>query len=1514
MPAELVRRPNYVRARPILDNVESFDADFFGYTPWEARITDPQQRIFLECCWEALEAAGYAPASHAGRTAVFGGSNISTYLSKLYDDPAIANSINDYQVVISNDKDALTTNVSYRLNLSGPSLAVQTFCSTSLVATHLACQSILAGDCDMALAGGVSVRVPDRMGHLFEPGGMETPDGHVRTFDKDARGALFGDGAAVVLLKPLAAALADGDPVAAVIKGSAINNDGSLKVGFTAPSVTGQAAVVTHALRTSGVDPATVSYVEAHGTATELGDPIEVTALTRAFGNAPERQSCAIGSVKTNVGHLDRAAGLTGLIKTVLSLQHKQLPATLHFREANPEIDFENSPFRVNDELSDWPADGDQPRRAGVNSLGMGGTNAHVVLEEAPPARTPSRSRGSQLVVLSARNQAALAEQTVNLVGHLRDHPDTPLPDLAYTLQVGRERFEYRRALVCGSAEDAVRLLDGPDPARVLDRRDKTTERPVGYVFAGVGEQYQGMAAGLYRTEAEFRRVVDECSAEFLELSGVDLRELLCVDGTVDGTADSGAGDLLRMLGRAEPAEQTAEARALTRTVIAQPAVFVLEYALARLLISWGSPPDAMIGYSLGEYVAACVAGVLSQQDALRLVTERARLIDELPAGAMLAVSASAGQLAARMGPELDLAVDNGPGSCVVAGSPAAIEKLRAGVVEDGFPARVLETSHAFHSRMLDPVAEPLTNWIRNNVTLAAPRLPYLSNVTGTWITAEQATDPAYWARHMCEPVRFGDAVGELLAERERLIVEIGPGQSLGSIIRQHPACDRERNAFIVPTLPARHERTDSESTVHTALAKLWLLGAAVDWPAYHHGELRNRVPLPTYPFQRQRFWIDTDAARPGAGSLGSQFATPADALTALPRKEVDNWFYAPAWGQVVAPADTAPVDGVWLVLADAGELVDALSEEITRVGGEVIMVRTGESFARTGADTFILDPLRREDYTALLSELRDRGHEIRNVVQLCGTDDVPGGGPAATERAFFGLMKLAQALGEETVEPCEIQVITTNAFDVTGAEPVDPAMAMVIGPCKVIPLEYPTLSCRHIDVLASADPRTTAAALVREFGAGAETSVALRGRRRWTLRYEQIDLPPAPEARELLRQDGVYLITGGLGGIGMAMARNLAAGVHARLVLAGRSGLPSTDLWDGLLADPDTPPELARRISDVRALIASGAEVLVVAADVGNRDDVHLLLKAVDEKFGRLDGVIHAAGLPGMGLMQFKTDAAVGEVLAPKVIGAQVLQECLVGRSLDFLALFSSTAAITGGGPGQSDYCAANAYLDAVAQAADGQSYRTLAINWGEWRWNAWDLALAGLDELSTEFLRQNRERIGITFEEGWQAFLRALSTAERQLVVCSQDITELVGITGLFSLSSMEALGHAQLSDGARHPRPDLSVPYVEPHDDQTHALADIWQDSLGLAQVGVHDDFFELGGNSLLAISMVARMRRALDCEWLPTHVLYEAPTVAAVAAMLSERGEDDESADARRQRGTERRESLGRGATR
>jgi len=844
-------RERSLKAGGILNDIEWFDAAFFGFSPRDAELMDPQHRLFLECAWEALENAGYDSERETRPIGVYAGVGVSTYLLYNLFPNRLKDSLGYFPVLLASDKDYVPTRVSYKLNLNGPSLSVGTACSSSLVAVHLACKGLLSGECDLALAAGVSVKAPQTADTLC-PEGI-APDGHCRAFDASAAGTIGGNGIGVVVLKRLTDAIADGDYIYATIEGSAVNNDGSQKVSYTAPSEAAQAQVIRTAQLMAEVAPETIAYIETHGSGTPIGDPIEVAALKQAF-SSNKIGYCAIGSVKTNIGHLDAAAGIAGLIKTVLALHHKVLPPSLHFETPNPQIDFANSPFYVNARLAEWHANG-TPRRAGVSSFGFGGTNAHVVLEEAPARVELPLTSPYQLLLLSAKTESALEAATHNLIEHLQQHPNLNLADVAYTLQVGRRGFSHRRAIVCQSIDDAIAALQ--DPKRVLTSVcDEDRQPAIAFLFAGLGTHYVGMGRDLYQTEPVFRDAVDRC-CEFLKpLLGRDLRELIYSNKTVSafGAAQSSI-DLRKMLGRDEtPAD--AATQILNQTEFTQPAMFAIEYALSQLWRSWGIRPAATIGYSLGEYVAATLAEVMSLEEALTLIAKRSQLIQKLPPGAMLAVPLAEAEVRALLNDRLSLSAINGSNLCVVAGTIDAVDRLATQLQERGIVCRKVQTSHAFHSHMMQAIAPELTKAVKT-ITLKPPKIPYISNVSGTWITAEQATDPGYWAEHLCQPVRFADGIQQLWQSQPSILLEVGPGQTLSSLALQCLEFEPKNSPLVLPSLRHAYERQSDIAFILNALGQLWLSGVRIDWQAVHAHESRYRLPLPTYPFERQRYWID---------------------------------------------------------------------------------------------------------------------------------------------------------------------------------------------------------------------------------------------------------------------------------------------------------------------------------------------------------------------------------------------------------------------------------------------------------------------------------------------------------------------------------------------------------------------------------------------------------------------------------------------------------------------------------
>lgn len=908
--------PNYVKAGTILEDIELFDAPFFGLTPREAEIADPQHRLFLECVWEALENSGYNPETYGGQIGLFAGVAISSYLfSNLYPNQNFINSTDSFQVFIGNDKDHLPTYVSYKLNLRGPSINVQTTCSTSLVAVHLACQSLLSGESDIALAGGVSIQVPQGEGYFYQEGGILSPEGNCRAFDAKAQGTVFGNGLGVVVLKRLADAWEERDCIHGVIKGSAINNDGSLKVGYTAPSIPGQRNVILEAIALSGVEPETIDYIETHGTGTVLGDPIEITALTQAFRTSTEeKEFCAIGSVKTNVGHLNTAAGIAGLIKTVQALKHQEIPPSLNFKQANPQIDFANSPFYVNTNLSPWSNNG-TPRRAGVSSFGIGGTNAHVILEEAPIVDPSSSSRPWQLLVLSAKSPTALEQATANLVAHIQENPDLQLADVAHTLQVGRQAFNYRRIALCENLEDSLKVLTNLDPQRVVTHHQKPANRSVVMMFSGQGSQYINMAQELYESEETFSRHVDHCAAILQPYLGLDLRHILYP----------------------KEEEKEAASQKLQQTAITQPALFVVEYSLAQLWMEWGVEPVAAIGHSIGEYVAATIAGVFSLPEALTLVAARGKLMQQCPPGSMLAVSLAEKEIEPLLGEKLSLAAVNSPSSCVISGTTQDIEVLQEKLLAQDVKCRLLHTSHGFHSQMMEPVLEPFALEL-DKVTLKTPQIPFMSNLTGTWIKPEEATDSHYWLQHLRQAVRFSSGISKLLQqESERIFLEVGPGRTLSSLTRKHLEVDSQQ--VVLSSLPHPQEQKLAQGFILNALGRLWLAGVKINWSGFYTHEQRDRLPLPTYPFERQRYWVDSVREQHQINSHKSK----------VKNQSLTNRCF---------------------VFVDETEASSQLIDKLAKKGVEAITLQKGEKFTKLSDSNYIINTQDSNDYEVLIEEL----------------------------------------------------------------------------------------------------------------------------------------------------------------------------------------------------------------------------------------------------------------------------------------------------------------------------------------------------------------------------------------------------------------------------------------------------------------------------------------------------------------------------------------------------------------
>ncbi|MHA7875722.1 type I polyketide synthase [Roseivivax sp.] len=1306
----MIRRRDYVPFAAPLDGFEMFDAEFFGFSPKEAAILDPQHRRFLEVAWEAMENAGHVPQGFPGAVGVYGGCGMGSYFYfNICSNPELVDQTGMFLLRhTGNDKDFLTTRASHVFDLKGPSLSLQTACSTSLVATHYAAQALLAGECDMALAGGVTIELPQGRGYLYKENEILSPDGECHAFDHRAAGTVFGSGAGVVVLRRLADALADGDHVWAVIKGSAVNNDGADKAGYLAPSVGGQAAAISEAQAIADVDARSIGYVECHGTGTYLGDPIEVAALTQAFRETTEDNGfCRIGSVKTNIGHLDTAAGVASLIKASLSLHHAEIPPSLGYEAPNPAIDFAGSPFRVNDRLTPWPEAARQPglpRRAGVNSLGVGGTNAHLILEEAP-ARGASEAPEFpfQILTLSARKKTALEGNAARLAGWLKAHPEAELADVAYTLKEGRAAFAERRVVVAETPGEAAEMLERGDPRRVFTHRALSAP-DVAFLLPGGGAQYPQMAKGLYETEPVFAEWMDRGLDHLAGLTGGDPR--------ADWLAAPGA---------------EAEAR-LLKPSVQLPLILVTEIALARLWESWGVTPAALIGHSMGENAAACLAGVMRFEEAIGLVHLRGALFDTVPRGGMLSVPLSEAALLPYLGEELDIASVNGAQLSVATGPEAALEALAERLAGEGIESQRIGIDIAAHSRMLDPILPAFRDYLAG-LDLRPPEIPIMSNRSGDWLTAEEATDPDYWVAHLRHTVRFADGLARLAEPENRVLLEVGPGHALGALARQQPQIGANR---VVSSLRHPQDVIADDRHFHEVLGRLWALGVAVDWDQVWGEARRLRLPLPSYAFQHAPYFIAPGHA---ASDTADRYPARSD--------DMADWGAVPVWRPRAAevPVDVEHDLGLlapqtWLVFADAAGLAERAMAPLRAAGHRVIEVRPGDTFARLSEDRYALAPERgREGYDLLLADLDARGLSPGRIAHFWLVTAEEGHRPGSSffhrlqEQGFYSLLFLAQALVDEGLTGLHLDVVTSGAAALRDAPLAHPAKALIAGPLRVIPREVPGLSFAALDValpetprrglFARADRGTEAAwkGLARQVTEElicppAPREAALRGGRRFERGLNPLPLPAPEGAPPALT--GTLLITGGFGGIARTLAR-AAAAPGVRLILAARSALPPRADWAEYRRRHAPHDPVSRAIAHVEALEAAGAEVMAEAVDVTNLEAMRALCEKAEARFGRITGVIHAAGRlsdqPFLGL----GPADVEDTLAPKLHGADVIDRLFPDGSTDWIALFSSVSTLAAAA-GQLDYVAANEYLNALAQARAGGRTRVVALNWGIW------------------------------------------------------------------------------------------------------------------------------------------------------------------------------------------------------
>ena len=1454
----LLENSRFVKRGYVLEGAENFDPECFGYSPAEAAGIDPQQRLLLMTARDAMEDAGYAPGTLSGDVSVGVWTSVSPS-GGLKDQKSFSSDPAGYMgALLANDKDYASSRISYKLNLKGPSMTVQTACSSSLVGVSLACQSLLDYGCDMALAGGATVIFPQKAGYLsLEEGGLSA-DGRCHAFDHRASGMNFGSGVAMVLLKRLEDAEADGDHVYGIIRGFAVNNDGSDKVGFTAPSVSGQRAVIEEALAQADVPASSITYVETHGTGTPMGDPIEVKALSLAYGK--EGGPCELGSVKSNVGHLNAAAGAAGLVKAMLCLEHAEIPPLMNFEAPNPALELEKTRFTVGAPLHSWTA---SPRRAGVSSFGLGGTNCHLILEEAPKKDSASpEKQAARILPFSARSDESVKKECRQFADWALAHPEASFRDAAFTLQNGREAQPFRRAVVASSLAGAAKELQEERWIGQPGGIPKEGARAC-FMFPGAGSQHVGMGQGLYRDNAVFREAVDECAETVRKLAGFDVREMLY------------------------PSE---DRKAWAEEAINMPlggfcSLFAVEWAMARVWMSLGVRPAAVGGHSFGQYPAAAVAGIMSPEDALKVAVKRGQLMDKVKSGGMVLAFASEEQIRPFLKGSLSLAVINTDRLCTVAGEDGDLEALEAALKEKRMHFRRVQASRPGHSCFMDPILDEFGAFMKT-IPLHEPAIPMLSNVTGTWMTPGQAQDPENWTKHIRSTVRFFDDMSALFEDSGLAAMEVGPGRVLSAMLRRHP---KAKGRAVISSMHDAGLEEDDSLVLLKAEAAAFCAGVGMD---FEMEEGAGRISLPAVPFDEKPFPVTPKGSTPEA--TGGRAL-----LKSLMNKQegIENWFFMPLWNRTARLSDSLPQKGIprtWAVFEDGYGISAPLCDRLAEAGCTVVRVRMGSRYLNE-ANVYTIDPLNEGHYAQLFQELKNMGISLDRIVHAWTlspqerTTRSPENLQHFTQIGYSSLICVARGLTAAGMDQdMGVAVLTNEVQSVTGDEALIPEKALVLGPCRVMPSEYRGIQTLSIDLDPEGTPMSpeTVCSVIRDVSAipageaSTEGWVPVRAYRRgfaWEQSFQHVHhslTGPVP-----LKEGGCYVITGGFGGVAGVLSGFLADKYKARIVLTSRRAVPAREQWEEWTVGHGKDDFGVQAIGRIRDLENRGAQVLAVQADVASADDMDRAWKAVRERFGHVDGIFHAASVAASSMIQVQTPQRSAQVLGPKVYGALNIEKFADEEKPDFVFLFSSISSHVGA-LGHTDYTAACLFLDCLAHTLNGRApYRVLAVNWGYWQGVGIGVKL--LPKL-IDLLGNDVDVRGILPMEGMQCIERALAAPVDQMIVSTSDYQALIHV---FLRSTKDALRNYETynASSSRSSRPNLASAYRKPSTAAEEIICGVWQELLGFDGLGVDDNFFDLGGDSLHALPMVGKLEEIFRIK-VPVRVVITENTVAKLAAWL------------------------------
>jgi polyketide synthase PksJ len=1396
---ELINNPNYVKANCLISDIEYFDADFWGYSPREAEILDPQHRLFLDCAYHAFEHAGYNPDNIAYPVSIFAGTGLSRYmLFNLANNKDVIDNSGYFQLLLANDKDYLSTRTAYKLNLKGAAITLQTACSTSLVAVHSACKSILDGECDMALAGGVSIDT-QQTGYLYQEGSIASPDGHCRAFSDDAKGIIGGSGAGVVVLKRLKDAIKDNDSIYGVIKSTAINNDGSEKVGFLAPSVNGQSDVIIEAIEKSGIKPQDIGYIEAHGTGTPIGDPIEISALNKAFGeylSNNENTNIAIGSVKTNIGHLDTASGITGLIKTVQALRYKKIPPSLNFNKTNHNINFKSN-FYVNTELKEWETE--NTRYAGVSSFGVGGTNAHAILSEYEDKEIQDTDNSSKLFIFSAKSKKSLEKNLINFKKYFLDNKNINLNNVSYTLKHGRKEFNNRFYFVSENIEQSINEIDN-----FKEFEGKKIDKII-FMFSGLGTQYFKMSQGLYKQEALFKNNIDICAEILKPLIEIDIRHIL-----YNNDENNNNEELIN------------DSRYMPLCI------FAIEYSLAKLWISKGIKPDILIGHSFGEYVASCISDSISIEDCLKLVFHRANLFDKIK-GSMIAISTSSDILSKYLKNDLSISAINADNLCLVSGSVENIKELQIELKENKIASTILDVTSPTHSKLLEPIVEDF-NKILDKINWNEPKIPIISNLTGDFINSFDST---YWTEHMLKPVKFFDSINKLSIDENIILLEIGAGNQLTSIIKRH----NKKNFITINSLPIKNKSENDYGFFLNSLGKLWQYGFKIDWSQENK---YKRIALPLYSFNKKRYWID---------SINSNLEQNLS-------NDFDDWFYIPSWKRIYKNVFEITEHNDKFILISDNEIF--YREVLSEIPG-LSLLTYNQAIKSEDNSIYYMSKNNDNAYKDLFSDL-DLNNNLPDNIIFDLTDS-----QYFSENYFLGeifesfdkIIDLTKELNQYN-KKFTITILINELYKITGSEKINPHKSLIIGPSKVINQEYKNISCKVIDI----DRTSSTKNIIDELN-NTETTVSYRNNFKWVQSFEKIKLNKNSNTN-YLKNKGVYLITGGLGGIGLSIAEFLSKEYQANLILINRFTDPLDDL------------NLSSKLVELENL---GSEIILKKANVINYSTLEKAFVEAISKFGKIDGIIHTAGLAGDKLIH-QRNKEDNSILDTKIQATKNLARLAEKFNCEFLFLCSSLNSILGG-VGQVEYTSANAFLDSFSDFYENNELNVISTNWGAWK-------NVGMSEKNMKNLPDFMKDINESMspEQGIEAFKLIMNSSLNQVLVSPFELDKLKEKYDNFSLAKgkdilKKLVEHKKIN---LYSRPELNNNYVEPESDIEKIICKIWQETLGIEKIGLTDNFFELGGDSLNLATIKIKIESKLNIE-LPMNIIFQGSTIKELVSYLN-----------------------------